>query len=214
MAENPFARFATTAENPFAKFAQAAAPEEQQPVYADIPYTSAPVVPTTRERPLSELSAREMIMGAIETPVALAATIAGAPLSILTSRATPEVKAAVRPFQYEPKSELAQRALAAIGGAAEATKLPPYMPVSGPVMGAQAAAGEAGIARAARAGRIAEERSAESYARAPMIEAAQEANRLGIALNPAISNPTLSNQLRVQLANNTQLNARLVRETN
>lgn len=212
MAENPFARFATTAENPFAKFAQAAAPEEQQPVYADIPYTSAPVVPTTRERPLSELSAREMIMGAIETPVALAATIAGAPLSILTSRATPEVKAAVRPFQYEPKSELAQRALAAIGGAAEATKLPPYMPVSGPVMGAQAAAGEAGIARAARVGRIAEERSAESYARAPMIEAAQEANRLGIALNPAISNPTLSNQLRVQLANNTQLNARLVRE--
>lgn len=212
MAENPFARFATTAENPFAKFAQAVTPEEQQPVYADIPYTSAPIVPTTRERPLSELSAREMIMGAIETPVALAATIAGAPLAILTSRATPEVKAAVRPFQYEPKSELAQRALAAIGGAAEATKLPPYMPVSGPVMGAQAAAGEAGIARAARAGRIAEERSAESYARAPMIEAAQEANRLGIALNPAISNPTLSNQLRVQLANNTQLNARLVRE--
>ena len=185
---------------------------EQQPVYADIPYTSAPVVPTTRERPLSELSAREMIMGAIETPVALAATIAGAPLSILTSRATPEVKAAVRPFQYEPKSELAQRALAAIGGAAEATKLPPYMPVSGPVMGAQAAAGEAGIARAARAGRIAEERSAESYARAPMIEAAQEANRLGIVLNPASSNPTLANRLRVQLANNPQLNAQLAQQ--
>lgn len=185
---------------------------EQQPVYADIPYTSAPVVPTTRERPLSELSAREMIMGAIETPAALAATIAGAPLSILTSRATPEVKAAVRPFQYEPKSELAQRALAAIGGAAEATKLPPYMPVSGPVMGAQAAAGEAGIARAARAGRIAEERSAESYARAPMIEAAQEANRLGIVLNPASSNPTLANRLRVQLANNPQLNAQLAQQ--
>lgn len=182
---------------------------EQQPVYADIPYTSAPVVPTTRERPLSELSAREMIMGAIETPVALAATIAGAPLAILTSRATPGVKAAVRPFQYEPKSELAQRALAAIGGAAEATKLPPYMPVSGPVMGAQAAAGEAGIARAARAGRIAEERSAESYARAPMIEAAQEANRLGIALNPAISNPTVMNQLQAQVAGIPQLNARL-----
>jgi hypothetical protein len=185
---------------------------EQQPVYADIPYTSAPVVPTTRERPLSELSAREMIMGAIETPVALAATIAGAPLSILTSRATPEVKAAVRPFQYEPKSELAQRALAGLGEAATAAKLPPYMPTTGLISGTQAAAGETGIARAARAGRIAEERSAESYARAPMIEAAQEANRLGIALNPAISNPTLSNQLRVQLANNTQLNARLVRE--
>lgn len=209
MAENPFARFATTAENPFAKFAQAAAPEEQQPVYADIPYTSAPVVPTTRERPLSELSAREMIMGAIETPVALAATIAGAPLAILTSRATPEVKAAVRPFQYEPKSELAQRALAAIGGAAEATKLPPYSPAAGLLPGVEASTGATGFARAARAGRIAEQRSAESYARAPMIEAAQEANRLGIALNPAFSNPTVMNQLQAQVAGIPQLNARL-----
>ena len=185
---------------------------EQQPVYADIPYTSAPVVPTTRERPLSELSAREMIMGAIETPVALAATIAGAPLSILTSRATPEVKAAVRPFQYEPKSELAQRALAAIGGAAEATKLPPYTPTTGLIPGAQATTGATGFARAARAGQIAEERSAESYARAPMIEAAQEANRLGIVLNPASSNPTLANRLQVQLANNPQLNAQLAQQ--
>lgn len=182
---------------------------EQQPVYADIPYTSAPVVPTTRERPLSELSAREMIMGAIETPVALAATIAGAPLAILTSRATPEVKAAVRPFQYEPKSELAQRALAAIGGAAEATKLPPYSPAAGLLPGVEASAGATGFARAARAGRIAEQRSAESYARAPMIEAAQEANRLGIALNPAISNPTVMNQLQAQVAGIPQLNARL-----
>mgnify|MGYP003651747621 CR=1 FL=1 len=185
---------------------------EQQPVYADIPYTSASMVPTTRERPLSELSAREMIMGAIETPVALAATIAGAPLSILTSRATPEVKAAVRPFQYEPKSELAQRALAGLGETATAAKLPPYMPTTGLISGTQAAAGETGIARAARAGRIAEERSAESYARAPMIEAAQEANRLGIVLNPASSNPTLANRLRVQLANNPQLNAQLAQQ--
>lgn len=185
---------------------------EQQPIYADIPYTSAPVVPTTRERPLSELSAREMIMGAIETPVALAATIAGAPLSILTSRATPEVKAAVRPFQYEPKSELAQRALAAIGGAAEATKLPPYSPAAGLLPGVEASTGATGFARAARAGRIAEQRSAESYARAPMIEAAQEANRLGIALNPAISNPTVMNQLQAQVAGIPQLNARLSRQ--
>ncbi len=185
---------------------------EQQPVYADIPYTSAPVVPTTRERPLSELSAREMIMGAIETPVALAATIAGAPLSILTSRATPEVKAAVRPFQYEPKSELAQRALAGLGEAATAAKLPPYSPAAGLLPGVEASTGATGFARAARAGRIAEERSAESYARAPTIEAAQEANRLGILLNPAASNPTLSNRLKVQLANNPQLNAQLSKQ--
>jgi len=176
----------------------------QQPVYADIPYTSASAVPLTRERPLSELSAREMVMGAIETPVALAATIAGAPLSILTSRATPEVKAAVRPFQYEPRSELAQRAISALG---EATSgLPPYIPSIG---GAPAAAREAGVARAARQGRTAERLSEEAYARGPQIEAAQEANRLGIALNPALSNPTLSNQLQAQMAGIPQLNAKL-----
>ena len=54
---------------------------EPQPHYADVPYTSTSAVPLTRERKLSELSPREMVMGAIETPVALAATIAGAPLS-------------------------------------------------------------------------------------------------------------------------------------
>lgn len=215
MAENPFARFAATAENPFAKFAQTVEPvaePQQQPVYADIPYTSASMVPLTRERKLTELSPREMIMGAIETPVALAATVAGAPLSILTSRATPEVKAAVRPFQYEPKSELAQRALAGLGEAATAAKLPPYMPAINMLPGAQATAGEVGIARGARAGRIAEQRSAESYARAPMIEAAQDANRLGVALNPAMSNPTVMNQLGSQVAGNVQLNARLAKQ--
>jgi hypothetical protein len=161
-------------------------------------------VPLTRERKLSELSPREMVMGAIETPVALAATIAGAPLSILTSRATPEVKAAVRPFQYEPRSELAQRAVSALG---EATSgLPPYIPSVG---GAPAAAREAGVARAARQGRTAERLSEEAYARGPQIEAAQEANRLGIALNPALSNPTLSNQLQAQMAGIPQLNAKL-----
>lgn len=189
-----------------------AAEPQQQPVYADIPYTPASMVPLTRERKLTELSPREMIMGALETPVALAATVAGAPLSILTSRATPEVKAAVRPFQYEPKSELAQRALAGLGEAATAAKLPPYMPAINMLPGAQATAGEVGIARGARAGRIAEQRSAESYARAPMIEAAQDANRLGIVLNPASSNPTLANRLKVQLANNPQLNAQLAQQ--
>jgi hypothetical protein len=177
---------------------------DQQPHYADVPYTSASAVPLTRERKLSELSPREMVMGAIETPVALAATIAGAPLSILTSRATPEVKAAVRPFQYEPRSELAQRAVSALG---EATSgLPPYIPSVG---GAPAAAREAGVARAARQGRTAERLSEEAYARGPQIEAAQEANRLGIALNPALSNPTLSNQLQAQMAGIPQLNAKL-----
>lgn len=184
---------------------------EPQPHYADVPYTSTSAVPLTRERPLSELSAREMVMGAIETPVALAATIAGAPAQILTSRARPEVKQAVRDvFQYQPRSELAQRALAATGEALEATKIPPFMPSFGTApAAARATAGEVGVARAARQGRTAERLSEEAYARAPQIEAAQEANRLGIALNPALSNPTISNQLQAQMAGIPQLNAKL-----
>ena len=40
------------------------------------------------------------------------------------------------------------------------------------------------------------ERAAQSFQEAPRIEAAQEASRLGINLNPAASNPTLRNQLK------------------
>lgn len=189
------------------------APAAPQPVYADIPYTTESVVPLTQERPLSSLSPREMVMGAIETPVALGATILGAPINLLASQASPAIREAIQnSLMYQPKSELARRTLGAVGEALTASRIPPYLPTMGPVAATQAAAGEAGIARAARAGRIAEELSAQSYARAPMIEAAQDANRLGVALNPAISNPTLPNQLRVQVAGNTQLNARLARE--
>ena len=40
------------------------------------------------------------------------------------------------------------------------------------------------------------QRAAQSFQEAPRIEAAQEANRLGINLNPAASNPTLRNRLK------------------
>lgn len=200
MAENPFARFATTAENPFAKFAQAATPEEQQPVYADIPYTSAPVVPTTRERPLSELPAREMIMGVIETPVALAATIAGAPLSILTSRATPEVKAAVRPFQYEPKSELAQRAISGLGSMMSG--LPPYIPSTGAV---PAAANQMALARQARQGAMTEQQANELLRRAVRDETLRAGAQEGLVVTPGAVSPTGANIYLERLAGKTRL---------
>ena len=40
------------------------------------------------------------------------------------------------------------------------------------------------------------ENTAKSYERGPQIDAAKEANRLGIALDPAIANPTTGNKLR------------------
>lgn len=50
---------------------------------------------------------------------------------------------------------------------------------------------------------------ASSYANAPKIEAAQTANRLGVALNPAESNPTAGNRLRTAVAGDRDVNASL-----
>jgi hypothetical protein len=47
-----------------------------------------------------------------------------------------------------------------------------------------------------RAAGKAAQRTAESFERAPQIDAAKDANRLGILLDPAISNPTIGNKLR------------------
>ena len=173
---------------------------EPQPHYADVPYTSTSAVPLTRERKLSELSPREMVMGAIETPVALAATIAGAPLSILTSRATPEVKAAVRPFQYEPRSELAQRAVSALG---EATSgLPPYIPSVG---GAPAAAREAGVARAARQGAATEQQATQLLQNAVRDATLTAGAKEGLLVTPGAVSPTGPNILLERMAGKTRL---------
>jgi len=64
---------------------------------------------------------------------------------------------------------------------------------------------------AARRERIAQERSAESYAAAPRIEAAQDANRLGIVLNPGVSNPVLANKLRSVAGGGLALDEKLSR---
>lgn len=50
---------------------------------------------------------------------------------------------------------------------------------------------------------------AASYANATKIEAAQSANKLGIALNPAESNPTTGNKMRSVVTGNKDINASL-----
>jgi len=49
---------------------------------------------------------------------------------------------------------------------------------------------------AARAAKIQEANVAGSYANAPIIDAAQAANRTGLAVNPAITNPTMGNRAK------------------
>lgn len=61
----------------------------------------------------------------------------------------------------------------------------------------------------ARQQRVQAERVAKSYRDAPQIEAAQASQRLGVALNPAESNPTVGNKIKSVLGGNTEIDARL-----
>lgn len=62
----------------------------------------------------------------------------------------------------------------------------------------------------ARQQRVQQQRVAQSYANAPMIEAVQSAQKIGASVPPAISNPTTSNVLKGKLAGQ-ELEQRLVR---
>jgi hypothetical protein len=61
----------------------------------------------------------------------------------------------------------------------------------------------------ARQQRIQEKRVAESYKAAPQIEAAQAGQRLGVALNPAESNPTVANKLKSVIGGTADIDTRL-----
>jgi hypothetical protein len=61
----------------------------------------------------------------------------------------------------------------------------------------------------ARQQRIQEKRIAESYKAAPRIEAAEAGQRLGVALNPAESNPTVANKIKSVLGGTADIDARL-----
>ena len=61
----------------------------------------------------------------------------------------------------------------------------------------------------ARNALIAEQKSLQSYQNAPRIDAAKDALDLGISLNPAVSNPTTANKLRVATVGSDTLNTKL-----
>jgi len=131
---------------------------------------------------------------------------------------TPQGKAAAAEFGkkvqgqfYQPRTEKGQEYTAAIGNA-----LAPMIGVPIPTLNALGQSAPA-AARAirdvgrseanliggaiaapleARAARIQEGRVAKSYANAPIIEATKSAERLGFAVDPAITNPTMGNRAK------------------
>jgi hypothetical protein len=76
-----------------------------------------------------ELTTREKISGAIETPLAIAANMVSGPLTYLAGAGGKDFQNKVaEQIQYQPRTQVAQDALAAIGRGMEESKIPPFMP--------------------------------------------------------------------------------------
>jgi hypothetical protein len=83
----------------------------------------------TAPTPQRELSMREKISGAIETPLAFAANMAAGPLTYLAGAGGKDFQNKVAgQIQYQPRTQVAQDTMEAVGRGMEATKLPPFMP--------------------------------------------------------------------------------------
>ena len=174
------------------------------------------------------LSMADKIRGVIETPFAVgAATLGGLPI-YLAGAGGPEFQRKVAgEIQYQPRTQLAQEAVEAVGRAAEASKLPPYL--SGGFGGAFApkvmptARAVSDVVRAenalikgavtplveARQQRIQTQRVKKSELAAPRIDAAKDALELGLALDPAISNPSTIARLKTGAVGTTGLQSNL-----
>ena len=231
---NPFAQFAQPTANPFAAFvtAPAAPPPGMRAVRpGEIP-TESGFYPVPPEEPTRTFGQR--VLGAAAAPLDVAATlVSGAgraaatlPYALATGRGIEpsfrELQAGVR----QPQTPEGRAILEAAAPMLEA--LPPVIGAAPAVSGVAApgarqagriAAQEAGLAaqpiiaaRAAQRERTALQRSAADWQRAPQIEAANRAVELGIALNPAQSNPTLGNRARSTLAGNRDVNSALAKQ--
>jgi hypothetical protein len=84
-------------------------------------------VSTSQAEP--EMSMADIIRGIVETPAAVAANLVSGPVTYLSGAGGPEFQQAVaRNIQYQPRTQMAQNVLGAIGQGFEAAKIPPFMP--------------------------------------------------------------------------------------
>lgn len=145
-------------------------------------------------------AALSAVTGAAAVPIAAGAGILtgkmGQPNQDVTGRV-------LRGIQYQPRTQTGQELVAGAAKTAEELKLPPFLPSMGafnPAPAMNALRNEAQMAREfqpfpERANRLQQERITQSFQNAPQIEAAQAAQRIGVAIPPAVSNPTRSNKI-------------------
>jgi hypothetical protein len=166
----------------------------------------------------------DYIVGGPEAAFTLATGAAAVPVSsvagILTGKLGEGPNKAVqervmRSFTHQPQTQTAQDILGTVGSAVSG--LPPYVGTMGafrPAPAINALRNEAQMIREfqpfpERAARLQQERVTQSFQNAPQIEAAQAAQRLGVAIPPAVSNPTRSNKIIATLTGSPE--ARMAR---
>ncbi|NBX70346.1 MAG: hypothetical protein EBQ98_00310 [Actinobacteria bacterium] len=166
----------------------------------------------------------DYIVGGPEAAFTLATGAAAVPVSsaagILTGKFGEGPNKAVqervmRSFTHQPQTQTARDILGAVGNAVSG--LPPYVGTMGafrPAPAINALRNEAQMIREfqpfpERAARLQQERVTQSFQNAPQIEAAQAAQRLGVAIPPAVSNPTRSNKIIAALTGSPE--ARMAR---
>lgn len=196
-----------------------------------IPGYGGPVPASTAapERPESGFFGK--LMAPLETAVTLGTSAITAPIvegakvyGALTSgkfgtqqgiRAGEETGRKVQQFFQPQVSPESERQTAAISNALASTGLQ-GVPLN--MMGNMATLAKPAVQQVApaikapieaRQQRVQAERVAKSYKNAPVIEAAEAGQRLGVALNPAESNPTVGNKIKSILGGNTEIDARL-----
>lgn len=198
-----------------------------------IPGYGGPVpAPTATPAPTTPASFTERLLAPLETGVALATGAITAPVveaakiyGALTSgkygtQAGIQVGEAtgrkVQQFFQPALSPTAQAQTEAIGNALASTGIQGVpLNVLGDLGRATSTARRAALLVTApieaRQQRVQQQRVAQSYANAPMIDAVQSAQRIGAAVPPAISNPTLGNVIKGKLAE-PELKQRLARD--
>ena len=201
---------------------------DQIPGYGGpVPAATAPAAPT-RTSMLDKLrggveTGAALISGAATAPVIEASKIYGA----LTSGqfGTPEGLRAgeqlgqrvAGQIQYQPRTATGQQYTADVANAMARTGLQGVpMNVLADFQRGAVPAVKAGVqygrdAQAARAASTAEAQSAADWARAPQIEAAQAAQRLGVAVNPAETNPNIKTKMLVGATGEAVVNAKAVK---
>ena len=209
MAENPFAQFVKQ-PNPFAQFV-APLPSATP---ADIPGAIPQPTPTSTNRSIFDYiagvpeAALTLVSGAAAVPISSAAGILTGKLGEGPNKAVQ--KDVMGALTYQPQTETGRDVLGNLGSVFSG--LPPYVGTMGAFRPRPAINALQNEAQALKNFQPFAERSAQrqqqlvtkSYENANLIDAANAANRLGVAVNPAVTNPTVGNRIVGAIAGNPE----------